>query len=319
MDGSRFDRLSRMFASRHSRRATIAGLGGVLTGLITRAASPEVTRARPTVCRPRGSRCFPDQGLDCCKGTTCRNGRCRVRKRTRRPKQCRPTKNRCCRNQNCPNNLMCVNRRCRCRPGLRLCEGRCIADHQCCGGCAKDQVCRNGTCDAARCGHGTPCRVFVTDTDYFQEGDFGGLDAADQICQSNADATPALAGGTYRAWLSTSTASPRTRFNHAASSGPFQQLNDEVIADDWADLISGNGLLNFFEIKADGFDVSSSPWTNTTATGHSAGGPDCNGWTSSAPGDVGRVGSTLATNGGWTDNTTLPCNTVTRFFCIEQR
>lgn len=317
MESARFDRLSRMFASHHGRRPIIAGLGGIVTGLLSRVAGPEAAEARPTVCRPRGSRCFPDRGLECCRGTTCRNGRCRVQKPKRRPKKCKPTRNRCCRHRDCANNLVCTNRRCRCRAGQKLCHGRCIPNDQCCEGCAEDQVCRNGTCSAARCGHGTPCRVFVTLRRH--EGDFGGLDGADRMCQADADDTPALAGGIYRAWLSTSTASPTTRFNHAASSGPFEMLNGAAIANTWADLISGADLLTPFDRVSDGTDIIAVPASNTTPSGTPAGGPDCEGWTSASTTISCRTGRTNVVDSNWTDDATLDCGNSMRLYCFEQR
>lgn len=319
MDDSRFEQLSRMFASRHGRRATLSGVGAALAGLLTQAAGPEEAEARPTVCRPRGSRCFPDRGLDCCEGTTCRNGRCRLKtKKRRRPNRCKPTKNRCCHNRNCPNNLMCTNRRCRCRAGQQRCGNRCIANDQCCGGCAEDQVCRNGICVAAQCGHGTPCRVFVTNNR--NEGDFGGLDGADRFCQNEADATPALAGGTYRAWLSTSTASPSTRFNHVASSGPFEMLDGAAITNTWGELISGADLLTNFDVMSNGGDVMSALMTNTTPFGTPAGGPDCDGWTNGTFDFSGRTGSSTTTDSGWTDSgATQDCINLSRLYCFEQR
>ncbi len=315
MDSERFDRLSRIFASRHGRRTPLAAVGGVITGLLSRATGLEEAEARPNVCRPRGSRCFPNQGLECCEGTTCRNGRCRVNKR-RRPKQCKPTGNRCCYHRNCPNNLICTNRRCGCRPGQKRCEDRCIPQDACCANCADEQVCRHGTCVAAQCGHGTPCRAFVTETRH--EGDFGGLAGADKICQDEADATPALEGGIYRAWLSTSTASPSTRFNHVAGSGPFEMVNGEAIANTWGDLIGAVELLTAFNYLSGGSTILAVPPTNTTAMGTPAGGPDCEGWTNGSSGS-GGAGRTSETDSGWTDDTTIMCGDLLRLYCFEQR
>jgi hypothetical protein len=156
----------------------------------------------------------------------------------------------------------------------------------------------------------------------------GGLDGADQHCQDEADATPRLTGGTYRAWLSTSDESPVSRFNHVSGSGPFVMLTGVAnaitpvaIANTWSDLISGGDLLTPFNIKSDGFSTASVPASNTTPLGTPAGGPDCDGWTSSDFADSGLVGSTQTTSPGWTwtENETRACNTSQRLYCFEQR
>lgn len=66
--------------------------------------------------------------------------------------------------------------------------------------------------------------------------DFGGLEGADAICQSEADA--AGLEGTFLAWLSTSANDdPESRFSHAG--GPFVRTDGIIIAEDWADLTDG--------------------------------------------------------------------------------
>ena len=52
--------------------------------------------------------------------------------------------------------------------------------------------------------------TFVFVTEWEGDGNIGGLTAADSICQTEAD--DAGLPGTYKAWLSDSTASPSSRF-----------------------------------------------------------------------------------------------------------
>ena len=100
-----------------------------------------------------------------------------------------------------------------------------------CQACGEGEVCVGGACEPA-C---NPCRVFVTSTTH--DGNLGGLAGADAICQARA----AAAGlpGTYLAWLSDGSASPATRFL-TQSAGPYRLVNGTTIADDWADLTSGD-------------------------------------------------------------------------------
>jgi hypothetical protein len=77
-------------------------------------------------------------------------------------------------------------------------------------------ACVPGTCTLDKSGCRTWARTFVTST--LQLGTFGGLAGGDAICQARADA--ATLGGTWRAWLSTSTVDARDRIVGAQ----YQQL-----------------------------------------------------------------------------------------------
>jgi hypothetical protein len=82
-------------------------------------------------------------------------------------------------------------------------------------------------------------RVFVSSQN--GNGNMGGLAGADATCQSEADA--AQLTGTFKAWLSDSTASPATRFTHNpgwyVNYGDYPGYqNGAKIADNWADLES---------------------------------------------------------------------------------
>jgi hypothetical protein len=73
-------------------------------------------------------------------------------------------------------------------------------------------------------------RVFVSSETY--TGDLGGLDGADAKCQALADA--AHLGGTFKAWLSTSTVDAADRLTH--STRPYTLVDGTLIANDWTDL-----------------------------------------------------------------------------------
>src|SRR5690606_18750316 len=253
MDPSAFDRLSRAFAVAPTRRSALAGLTGALATLVARLTptnTPE-TAAQASICRPLGGRCFPDRGVECCRGATCQQGICRCPKQTRRcGNRCLP-KSRCCRHRDCPGNQRCLKGRCQCPAGKKRCQGRCIPRHACCrdgecgthgtcvkgscrcdrgfkrcgnacipaGGCCTDsecdgigQACRNHVCVTQACGQGGPCRVFVTNQTF--QGNLGGVAGGDELCQTAADSSELTRGGTYKAWLSGTTAdsSPSMRF-----------------------------------------------------------------------------------------------------------
>src|SRR5688500_17210625 len=109
MDSSSFDRLTRLFASSPSRRTALAALAA----------------ARPrTTCRELGKVCIPERNIDCCAGTTCRNGRCRCPEGKRRCQgECLSVR-RCCGEQ-CPGGAVCREGRCVCPAGTRRCGERC--------------------------------------------------------------------------------------------------------------------------------------------------------------------------------------------------
>ncbi len=81
---------------------------------------------------------------------------------------------------------------------------------------------------------GGPKRVFVSSTTY--NGNLGGIAGANSKCQSRADA--ASLGGTWKAWISTSTSSPSTTFTQSAF--PYSMVNGTQIASNWNDLTDGS-------------------------------------------------------------------------------
>ncbi len=128
----------------------------------------------------------------------------------------------------------------------------------------------------------TPKFVFVTSTLY--NGDLDGLLGADMKCQVRA-----IAGGLpgeYQAWLSDMTGSPSTRMKQ--SMGRYVLRDGKtVVADNWADLVSGDidNPITINEYGGFGGEPSdacakSAVYTNTKPDGTS-GGPftSCENWT----------------------------------------
>lgn len=116
-------------------------------------------------------------------------------------------------------------------------------------------------------------KVFLTTN--MQSTDFGGLTGADNICQAAADATSI--GGSWKAWLSSSTVSVKQRFTNTPiyrNNTKFTLVDGTKVADNWVDLTDGS-LDRHIDMFADGktFDYSVPGWslvlTNTGTDGNS--------------------------------------------------
>jgi len=195
----------------------------------------------------------------------------------------------------------------------------CAADPSCCGTawdatCVEkvDSVC-GYTCDGV-----LAKTVFASSST--QAGNLGGLTGGDAICQGLADA--ASLGGTYKAWLSDSTASPATRF--VQWNGPYERVDGVRIAENWADLTDGTlaAPISLTETGA----VASGPAAVQTGTDPqgfgviTAPGPYCMDWTSSAGAGVATIvrGNSGETGTNWTNAGTAGCANVIRIYCVEQ-
>lgn len=159
-----------------------------------------------------------------------------------------------------------------------------------------------------------------------------GLDGADKICQSRANA--ASLGGTWKAWLSTHVNSAGSRLSH--NNGPYTLVDGTtVIANNWTDLTSheeqdSNALrapLNMTEL---GTTLDSWTWTDTepngnstSATFHPTDPSDCLEWTTHGP--EGGMGNRNAIrgysgfpSGAWTSLTMDNCGSTYPLYCFEQ-
>lgn len=155
--------------------------------------------------------------------------------------------------------------------------------------------------------------VFLTSSGF--RGDFGGIDAADAICQAHADR--ANLPGRYLAWLSTEDTSPADRFNRTLTD--YKLVDGTVIANGWYDLTDGT-LDNAITIQEDGTNFGDTHvWTATSNDGSYNGADNCNNWTTQNPVILGRKGRSGMTNGTWTDNLVANvCNHTKRLYCFQQ-
>ncbi len=154
-------------------------------------------------------------------------------------------------------------------------------------------------------------RVFVTSTQ--QNGNLGGLAGGDAVCEARATAN--TLGGTWRAWLSTSTVDAKDRLTEPA--GVFTRaVSGTKVADDIADLTDGNidNAILDDEFGVDG--GNSIAWTGTGSDGLMT-GSDCGDWTSSDSGDTGNRGTRSLSTTGWTVSGSRFCNTSQKLYCFE--
>jgi hypothetical protein len=153
-----------------------------------------------------------------------------------------------------------------------------------------------------------------------------GLEGADCICQQLAKAQGLK--GTYKAWLSTDSQSPSTRFTQSGC--PYVLVNGTTVADNWSDLTDGS-LDNSIRIdetganRATGTDDdlngNESVRTNTAQDGTSLGLQDCGDWTTNSSGDGGVRGGMLDEAGGtWTNQSivSFTCDSLIFLYCFEQ-
>lgn len=169
-------------------------------------------------------------------------------------------------------------------------------------------------------------RVFITSKDY--AASFGGLAGGDAICQTVA--TGASLGGTWAAWLSSTTASAASRLEHA--SVPYQLLDGTVVASNWAGLVSGtlqNSInrdenntfvpLQISIAPVSGLVMTGTMGDGTTGTTVFCGGScTCNDWTATTGSSV-LHGQDNETTYYWTTGDGAgTCEIAASLYCIEQ-
>lgn len=197
------------------------------------------------------------------------------------------------------------------------------------GACGDGQLDEAEECDDGAQVSGDGCssscikefrRVFVTSQVF--TGDLGGVEGADEKCQSAAEA--AGLPGEYRAWLSTPVASPADWPVH--STVPYRQINGVDVAGDWEQLLVGP-LTNGIYVSEWGGDAgvgmhscipdSRPVWTNTQtdATSYTS-DMHCGNWGSTT--GEGSAGQAGAKNFSWTVGCLIKCGEEAALYCFEQ-
>jgi hypothetical protein len=157
-----------------------------------------------------------------------------------------------------------------------------------------------------------------------QGGAVSGLAGGDSICMTEARA--AGLGGVFKAWLSTSGESAKSRI---AAVGPWSAPGRPLPSFPLASVT--DPPLDFLRYAADGsdlfFEAERRVWTATTAIGTlNPNGATCTGWTSRLGNVRGSHGDFLqGVAGRWTDlkdldmkSETSPCSERLRLYCFGQ-
>ncbi len=169
--------------------------------------------------------------------------------------------------------------------------------------------------------------IFVTSTSY--NGNLGGLAGADAIC--NALATNAALPGTYKVWLSDTTASAASRLSHSVKR--YVRRDGVKIANDWADLVDGT-LLAGINVDQLGNIVPTGTrvWTGTDIYGATMyGGSNqwliCSNWATGGGNAGGMSGKVGYADASWTDGNDAfyagywyggECDWYYRLYCVQQ-
>lgn len=169
-------------------------------------------------------------------------------------------------------------------------------------------------------------RVFVSSLRYSADlrtagGQATGLASADYICQNLADA--AQIGGTWRAWISTSTTNA---IDHITGTGPWYRMDGAMAFPNRARL----GTTPLVPVSIDEMGGTPDPfyeaWTGTALGGFKAPlgsrqSVTCWDWTSTVDSTMvgGVVGDIDANGSSWTDLATGYCSPFARrLYCFEQ-
>jgi len=144
-------------------------------------------------------------------------------------------------------------------------------------------------------------------------GSFGGLAAADALCQADAAAAQLPSPGDFRAWLSDSGTDAVDRFTY---DGAWARPDGILVAASPTDLIDGtlNAPINVTAAGAY-LDANWAVWTGTDDNGL-ASAWTCQDWTSANVADSGWIGRPNLASFHWTDTMGYPCNPSNHFYCL---
>lgn len=164
-----------------------------------------------------------------------------------------------------------------------------------------------------------PRTVFVTAA--LIRGDFGGVEGDEKLAKADLEcqgpATEHGYTGIFRAWMSSDTVSPASRFD-TEFTGEYRRLDGKLVAQGWKGLVSGT-LVNPIDIDDNAalvLDVEPFAWTSTATSGMAVNG-HCDNWSNSAPPALGLLGSIHATDDKWTFSSQQDCGAKFRIYCIQ--
>lgn len=164
-------------------------------------------------------------------------------------------------------------------------------------------------------GSGPEIRVFATSGSW--NGNLGGLSGADAKCQAEADA--ASLGGTWIAYLSTSTVNAIDRVDNNTK---IVNMLGETIAEyglKVAYRTAGDVNLDypvFYDATGTYTPAIDIVWTGTRNNGLVNAPYTCSDWTSTS--GLALIGSIRGNNFTWNSWQALACNNLYRLYCFEQ-
>ncbi|MCA9692896.1 MAG: hypothetical protein KC636_25080, partial [Myxococcales bacterium] len=158
--------------------------------------------------------------------------------------------------------------------------------------------------------------VFITSDEF--PSDLGGLDGADDRCQTAAADAGLASPYRFRAWLASQDGSPDTRMHK--STGHYVLVTGLPVAQSWDDLTDGT-LENPLNVTELGTLEESTVFTNTTPQGTLHPDPlDCDGWTSQSGELSYRFGASAFTDETWVHDdmaSPSPCGGTSHLYCFE--
>jgi hypothetical protein len=157
-------------------------------------------------------------------------------------------------------------------------------------------------------------RVFITSQTTVIYNFFS-LGNADTIC--NVAAKNAGLGGSWIAWISSSTASASSRMDHGTI--PYRLLDGTEIAVNWSQLTSGT-LEHPINVNEHATQTAAQVITGTLPDGSANANNTCNDWSGNAPLSTTQMGDSTSTT-QWTAMSGTPqsCQAGSgSFYCFEQ-
>ncbi|MGB1275776.1 MAG: DUF4215 domain-containing protein, partial [Nannocystaceae bacterium] len=144
-----------------------------------------------------------------------------------------------------------------------------------------------------------------------------GVEVADSICRTRANAAGLKGDSDFLAWLSDDETSPAKRFFH--SPGRYVLPDGTVVANSWDDLTDGELQHPIDMTETEDSPEQNNAWTNTNPDGTRASNDSCDNWTSKEIDSKSLIGGTTKVDSEWT-NRVLPvsCGHLAHLYCFEQ-
>ena len=165
-------------------------------------------------------------------------------------------------------------------------------------------------------------RVFVTSQTY--DGNLGGLEGADEKCQTLANnAGLGTPNTSFKAWLSDNTHDAIDRIGVNVSK-PYTLVDGTLVASDIQDLVTDNGdenyLHNTINIDENGTTITDIGYAFTGSSENGTlYGPNrtCDDWLSNNNENMGRAGLAPKTKASWTSFFSQKCYITQHLYCFE--